>query len=242
MPICIDVMDVSELITIHVCTLIVILVAFVLCYKLWRRYRDTLLTSSLLIFLYVLSILVTYIATFLYRFPTPERNVVEYTGLLIPALGVGGYGFIPYPGALFSLYLLEPKRKNLWIFFISLLEGAYIISLVAYPPAYVEVRPGVFEWIAVGAATQTIYLTLIIAAVPVILFSAFSFKSRDRRNRAKGIMLALSFAMLAFLVTVCDGIGGYVPIGIRRVFIALAVIILYLGFIMPSWLSRILNA
>ena len=116
------------------------------------------------------------------------------------------------------------------------------MSIIFIQPACVEVRSGVFEWVVIGMAANMTYLTLIIAAVPVILFLAFSFESRDRRNKAKGIMLAISFAMLAFLVTVCDGIGGYVPIGIRRVFIALAVILLYLGFVMPAWLSRILNA
>jgi len=235
-------MDVSELITIHVCTLIVIVVSVVLGRELWKRYRNNLLTSSLLIFLYVLSIAVTYIAIFLFRFPTPDRNLVQSTGILIPAIGIGGLGFIPYPGALFSIYLVEPRGKKVWITIVSVIEALYVMSLIFLPPACVEVRAGVFEWVVIGMAANTTYLTLIIAAVPVILFLAFSFKSRDRRNRAKGIMLALSFAMLAFLVTLCDGIGGYVPIGIRRVFIALGVIILYLGFVMPSWLSKILNA
>ncbi|MDY6986204.1 MAG: hypothetical protein SVE93_07405 [Candidatus Thermoplasmatota archaeon] len=259
-------MDLSELITIHVCTLIVIVVSLILARELWKRYRrikkslvapsifksnlrqnlyspyrNNFLTSSLLLFIYVFSILITHIAAFLYRFPTPEVNLVSYTGLLIPAIGIGGCGFIPYPGALFSIYLLEPKRKNLWIIFVSLLEAIYIASLVIYPPAYVEVREGVFEWTTIEAAAQTIYLTLIIAAVPVALFIAFAIKSKDKRNRAKGIFLAISFAMLAFFVTVCDGIGGYVPIGIRRVFIAVAVVLLYLGFVMPSWLSNILK-
>jgi len=233
-------MELSELITIHVCTLIVIVVSLILARELWKRYRNTLLTSSLLLFIYVFSILITYSAIFLFRFPTPEVNLVSYTGLLIPAIGIGGCGFIPYPGALFSIYLLEPKRKNVWVIFVSLLEAIYIASLVIYPPAYVEVREKVFEWITVEAAAQTIYLTVIIAAVPVALFIAFAIKSKDKRNRAKGIMLAIAFAMLAFLVTVCDGIGGYVPIGIRRVFIAVAVVLLYLGFVMPPWLSNIL--
>jgi hypothetical protein len=234
-------MDLSELITIHVCTLIVIAVSLILARELWKRYRSTMLTSSLLLFIYVFSILITYSAIFLFRFPTPEVNLVPRTGLLIPAIGIGGCGFIPYPGALFSIYLLEPKRKNLWIIFVSLLEAIYVASLVIYPPAYVEVRAGVFEWITIEAATQTIYLTLIIAAVPVALFIAFAIKNKDKRNRAKGIFLAISFAMLAFLVTVCDGIGGYVPIGIRRAFIAIAVVLLYMGFVMPSWLSNILK-
>jgi hypothetical protein len=234
-------MDLYELVIIHACTLVVIAVSLVLGYELWKRYRNTLLTSSLLIFLYVISIAATYAAIFLFRFPTPEKNLVQTTGMLIPAIGIGGLGVIPYPGALFSIYLIEPRGKKVWIALVSAIEALYLVALIFYPPAHVEVRTGVFEWIATGAAASMTYLTLIIAAVPVILFSAFSIKSMDRRNRAKGIMLTLSFAMLAFFVTICDGIGGYVSIGARRVCIAIAVILLYLGFVMPSWLSRILK-
>jgi magnesium-transporting ATPase (P-type) len=234
-------MDLSELVTIHTCTLIVIAVSLMLGYELWKRYRNTLLTSSLLIFLYVMSIAVTYITILLFRFPTPEENLVQSTGILIPAIGIGGLGFIPYPGALFSIYVIEPRGKKAWIVLVSVIEAAYILALIFYPPVYVEVRAGAFEWVATNAAATMTYLTLIIAAVPVVLFAVFSAKSKDKQSRAKGIMLAVSFAMLAFFVTVCDGIGGYVPIGIRRVCIAIAVILLYLGFIMPSWLSRILK-
>ena len=234
-------MDLYELVIIHACTLVVIAVSLVLGYELWKRYRNTLLTSSLLIFLYVVSIALTYIAIFLFRFPTPERNIVQTTGILIPVIGIGGLGFIPYPGALFSIYVIEPRGKKVWIALVSAIEAMYILALIFYPPAHVEVRTGVFEWVATGAAATMTYLTLIIAAVPVILFSAFAVKSKDRRNMAKGIMLTVSFAMLALCVTICDGIGGYVPIGTRRVCIAIAVILLYLGFVMPSWLSRILK-
>ena len=234
-------MEFQELITIHICTLIVIVISLLLGYKLWKRYQNTPLTGSLFIFLYVLSIAVTYIATFLYRFPTPEVNLVQSTGVLIPAIGVSGYGFVPYLGALFSIYLTEPRGKWLWVALVSLIEALYILPLMFALPAYVEVRPGVFEWIVAGIAADTMYLTLLIAAVPVVFFIAFTIKSRDKKDRAKGIMLSISFAMLGFLVTACDGIGGYVPMGIRRVFIAIAVVLLYLGFVMPSWLRRLLK-
>jgi len=231
----------NEILLVQICTLIVILVSFFLSYRLWDRYKNTMLTSSLLVFLYVLSIGITYSAVILLRFPTPESNLVVYTGLLLPTISLGGVGFAPCLGALFSIYLVEPKGKKAWTALVSIIEALYIISLVFSPPAHVEVRPSVYEWIVIDLAAKALYLTAIIAVVPVVLFIAFTLKSTDRRNKIKGIILSVSFAMLAILVTASDGLGAYIPIGIRRILIAVAIVLLYLGFVMPSWLSRILK-
>jgi hypothetical protein len=233
-------MELYELIAYRVSTACVAIVSFVLFYELYRRYKDGRFAGSLLLSLHVLCIGLTYLTILLLR---PQTDAATATGLILSYVCFATGGLIPYFGALFSLYALEPEHKKIWMAAVTLLEVAYLAALFVFPPVVVEVRQGYFEWKASALIRQFgfDYALAVLWAVPVVLFVAFTFRARERKDRVKGILLGSSMALLLFFILICEGTTGWIPIAVRRTLTAASVISLYLGFVMPDWFSGLVG-
>lgn len=231
-------MELPELITIHVCTLFVIIVSILISINLWSRYKESKSLGSLFIFIYMVNVSITYFFVFMFRFPTPEANPVNYTGIFIPFIWLLGTGLVPYFGTMFTFFFLKLKYTRVWISIVTALTAIFVILLCIYKVQYVEVRPDVWEWIATKTLASYAYVCFSMALIPAILFLFYTFKAKRKIDRAKGVFLFVGFLMLAPLIELCDYLGVFPPIGIRRVLIAIALILLYLGIVMPRWFTK----
>jgi len=233
-------MELYELIAYRASTACVAIVSFVLFYELYRRYKSGRFAGSLLLSLYVLCIGLTYLTILLLR---PQTDAATTTGLILSYACFATGGLIPYFGALFSLSAIEPEHKKIWLAAVTILEVAYLAALFVFPPVVVEVRQGYFEWKASALIRQLgfDYALAVLWAVPVVLFVAFTFRARERKDRFKGILLGSSMALLLFFILICEGVTGCIPLAIRRALTAMTIVLLYLGFVMPRWLSRIIG-
>jgi hypothetical protein len=74
-------MELPELLTIHLCTILIILVGILFLIKLWPFKKEKVF-GSLFFFVLMITILYTFILTL--RFPTLEFNLAQWTGIAIP--------------------------------------------------------------------------------------------------------------------------------------------------------------
>jgi hypothetical protein len=151
------------------------------------------------------------------------------------------HGFVPYFASLFALSFLKSKHRKIWSLLLTCLTGLYVIILSFYPPVCLEVRPGVWEWILEGLTAKYVYACLIMAFVPVFLFLFYSVLVKGKIKKISGYFLSVGFLMIAFLTYVSEQFGIFPPIGIRRVLITIALILVYFGFTMPVWLIKALK-
>ena len=123
---------------------------------------------------------VLYTLVFSLRFPTPEINLVKWTGIGILFAMFLAHGFVPYFASLFALSFLKSKHRKIGSLLLTCLIGLYAIILSFYPPVCSEVRPGVWEWILEGLIAKYVYVCLVMAFVPV--FFSFLLSSNREKN------------------------------------------------------------
>jgi hypothetical protein len=228
-------MDISELITVHISPLLIVLIAGLFLRKVWPLRKEA--TFGFLC-TFLISAMVLYGFAFSFRFPTPEKNLVAYTGGVIPFIVFFCHGCISISGALFSLYLIGPRYKKSVIYILLVIFASYVVLLSVFPPEYVEVREGVEEWILVGTSGSFFYVIIIMAFVPVALFLFNFIQSKKGIDRLTAFLLFLSFLMYSSLGLISDPFGLFPPLGIRRTLMAISIYLLYLGFMVPPWLRE----
>jgi hypothetical protein len=228
-------MELSELLIIHLSTLLIIVVGGLFSIKFWRYWKEKTL-GSLFFFFFTVTLLYTF--TLILRFPTPEVNLVQWTGAGIPYALFLTQGFVPYFASIFSISMLQPKHAKLWKSLLALLIGVYIIILSLYRPIWKEVRPGVWEWVLAEIVANWNYVSIAMAFIPASLFLLTLVKSKGRSERASNCFLFVGFLGIALLVMISESYGAFPPIGARRILVALALILLYSGFTMPTWIRR----
>jgi hypothetical protein len=234
-------MNLSELLTIHISTLIIVGVGIWCFLELLKRYKENKTPANLLLCIFLLVIGIDYFFAFMYRFPTPETNLVQYSGKIIPFISFLCVGIIPYFGSLFTLYVFKPKYMGVWTAVLTCLTGVYVILLSFYPPFIYEVRPEVFEWRIAGLTAKYFLVCGAMSFIPFLLFMAYSIKTEIRIQKIGGHFLSIGFFMVACLVEISDPLGLFPPIGIRRVLIAVALLLIYFGFTVPPWLKKVLD-
>jgi hypothetical protein len=240
-PSYIKVMELSELLTIHASTLLIVGVSIWCFLELLRRYKENKTLGSLLLCIFLLIIVIDYSFNFMLRFPTPEVNLVKFSGKIIPFTPFLCVGILPYFGSLFALYVFKPKYMKVWVTILTCLTGIYVIILSIYPPFISKVRPEVFEWIIAGLTAKYFWVCGAMSYIPSLLFLAYSIKTKIKIQKMAGYFLLVGFFMVACLIEISDTFGIFPPIGIRRVLIAVALILIYLGFTMPVWLKKVLG-
>ena len=233
-------MELYEMVAYRASTACVAIVSFILSYELYRRYRDSHFSGNILLSIYVFSIGITYLTMLLLR---PESDADTTVGSVLSYICFASGGSISYFGALFSVNSIKPRHEKVWFTVISMLELAYLIGLFLFPPAVVEVRSGYFEWKASPMLRQFgfDYALATLWLSSVALFVAFTIRVKDKKDRVKSALIATSMALLLFFILICEGVTGWIPVAVRRALTAMAVILLYTGFVMPRWLSRMLG-
>jgi uncharacterized membrane protein YidH (DUF202 family) len=231
-------MDLSELLgllIIQLSTLLIISIGALFLTRIWPFRKDRLFGT---LFSFILCITVLYILVFLLRFPTSDINLVQRTGMLIPLSIFLFEAFVPFTGSLFAIHTIRPKFRKVWIYLLLILIGIYIVIMAIYPPIYNEEAE---EWVLVGVTAYYLYVLVAMMFVPVGLFLFNLTKSKEGTDRRISGFLFASFLMYAILGQLCDPLGLFPPIGPRRVLIALSLLLLYIGFMTPSWASKILK-
>jgi hypothetical protein len=234
-------MKVPELWIVHTFTLLIIILGILISIDLWKKYKERKTHGNFFIFMSILMVTVRYTLVFSLRFPTPEINLVKWTGIGIPFAMFLVHGFVPYFASLFALSFLKSKHRKIWSLLLTCLIGLYVIILSFYPPVCSEVKPGVWEWILEGLTAKYIYVYLVMAFVPVFLFLFYSVLTEKKIEKISGYFLFAGFFMVAYLAYASEQFGIFPPIGIRRVLITIALILVYFGFTMPVWLIKALK-
>ena len=232
-------MDLSELLgllIIQLSTLLIISIGALFLTRIWPFRKDRVFGT---LFSFILCITVLYILVFLLRFPTSDINLVQRTGMLIPLSIFLFEAFVAFTGPLFAIYTIRPKFRKVWIYLLFILVGIYIVIMAIYPPIYNEETE---EWVLAGViASYYLYVLVAMMFVPVGLFLFNLTKSKEGTDRRISVLLFASFLMYALLGQLCDPLGLFPPIGPRRVLIALSLLLLYIGFMTPSWAAKILK-
>ena len=230
-------MEAHELILVHVFTFAIFVLSTYLFSLLFRRYRENLLLPSLFLSLYFLSLAIYYFFIFLLRFPTEGRNLA----LLTRAVPLGAFvpdPFLPLFGSLFASFTMSPKKGKFMAFPIVGAALFSMILIILNPPITSVGSGGFLEWVVPQGASTAIWIDISLSLLVVGYLLSYTLMVHGKRDRIKGILLSIAFALLTYLVHYEENFGSGSVLYVRRVLILLSLLILYLGFVMPDWFAK----
>jgi len=229
-----------ELVLTHIFTLAVVDLSAYLFVQLFRRYRENGMLPSLFLSLYFLVFSIHYLFTFLLRFPTETKNLAVVTAI-IPLGAFLPHAFHSLLGALFASFTLSRKKSRLLALPI-VAAALFSAALVALNPPVMSLGPGgIPEWVLPPGAHVAMWIDLSLSLLVVLYLTVYTIVIEGKRDKAKGAMISVAFAALTYLTLYADPAGSSGMIYIRRVAALLALVLLYLGFIMPNWLVKRLD-
>jgi hypothetical protein len=213
-----------------------IIVAIWIIGLLFKRYSETKLRDILALIVFFggitvdnIGIFVYYILVLLNRYPYQfigPHAQMDITGLTI--------GWIA--ASIFTMRILWLDKKS-WRLVPPILGATYILGTWTIP---YDVLQNAEKWCHFH--DELIYLgfgTLLpLMILPVVCFVFYALGALDKLEKVKGKMLALGFAILS--VTLFFEVHGRLTflLPLFHFFIAIAFLILYIGFTTPSWFAK----
>lgn len=229
-------MDLYTLILVHISTFMISLVGFYLFFKLFKRYRENTLLPTLFLALYALFLAIEYVFTLLLRFPTEEVNIA-HTTMLIPLVVFVTNLSAPFFSASFAALTLAPKYGKYLTVVPLILTICSLTLIFIYPPVWQTAKGGIVELVVHENAITAIWITIIVSFIAPIYLIFYTIIVKGRENKLKGFLITVSLFVLAYLVCYQENFGAGAAIYLRRIFILIAMSVLYLGFTMPKWLA-----
>jgi hypothetical protein len=98
-------------------------------------------------------------------------------------------------------------------------------------------KGGNIELVVHENAITAIWMAVIVSFIAPIYLVFYTLTIKGHKNKLKGFLVTVSLFVLAWLVYYQENFGAGTVIYLRRIFILIAILVLYLGFTMPKWLA-----
>lgn len=228
-------MNLSTLILVNTSTLLIFIVSLYLFFKLFKRYKKNITFPTLLLALYSLSLAILYVFVFMLRFPTEEMNLARKT-IVVP-LGVFlASAIVPFFSASFAAFTIRPKYGK-YLTIVPLILTLYAVTLILLnPPVFKVAHGGVVELVAHENTITAMWITFGVSLFAPFFLAYYTIIIKGFENKAKGLLISASLFALSYLINYQENFGSGTVIYIRKIFILIAILVLYFGFIMPKWL------
>jgi len=233
-------MSPEVLFLVNISTVLIAILGFYLSYLLFRKYSNNLLLPTLFLSLFSMVIGILYVFVFLLRFPSEEDSIAMMSSII--PLGVFiSQAVAPLFSASFAALTISPKHGK-WLAALFLALTLYcVILIILNPPLFAEAYGGIVELVCHENTIHAMWITLGISLIAPAFLVYYAIIVRSKEQRAKGILLSLSFFALSYLINYQENFGTGTLLYVRRILIFIAMVLLYVGFTLPDWLKRIVH-
>jgi hypothetical protein len=227
-----------------VCSIIIIL-ALLISRVIWRNYKTTHQTASLMLFIYMILIFVAYLEQALVMSLTHLRVLIAgslATEMLSGICFTVGTGVAAAVATIFAILVLKPKHTKAFCIPPLVVALAHCLIWGIFGEILLPVGGGVVEWFPSLPLKGSTIAIAVMAFVPAALFLVYGISVPGFRQSVSGITLATGFLILGCFVFIFDNFSiTPPPILYRRILIALGVFVVYLGFSTPRWYLKLLR-
>ena len=143
----------------------------------------------------------------------------------------------PFFSASFAAFTLYPKYGKYLTVVPLILTICSLTLIFLYPPVWQTAKGGIVELVVHENAITAIWITILVSFIAPIYLAFYTIIVKGHKNKLKGFLVTVSLLALAYLVYYQENFGTGTAIYLRRIFILIAILVLYLGFTMPKWLA-----